>query len=213
MKRSLLKNRWTVLALVLPVVVYLGLTAVGEKTATAQGEQIFLDWQDGPTNCQPPFPIPPVCATWHEISPLFCRTWHQDGYGDNGDGVVSACDIIIINGVTYHVDSADPTVYLDCNGDGQTSRIVEPVTDEWNYGNPYDTQWMEIWPEFGLIHTIEGWNDGDASGGLSVCDVILVNGQNCHVKRIGCNIRVSFPTTSTEDTSWGKVKGFFSDLF
>ena len=105
----------------LAAVLYFGLTAVEDKTATAQVQQIFLDWQDGPNNWQPPFFIPPFCATWHEISPVFCRTYHQDGFADNGDGVVSPCDFIILNGVTYHVDSAGPTVYLDCSGGGQTT--------------------------------------------------------------------------------------------
>jgi hypothetical protein len=213
MARSLLKSRWLIIAIVLPAIVYIGLTTVGHRSATAAGEQVFLDWQDGPPNWSPPFLIPPNCATWHEISPAFCNVYHQDTYNDNGDGVVSPCDIIALNGIAYHVDTAGPTVYLDCSGGGQTTRIIEPVDENWIDGNPYDTQWMEIWPNFGVIHTIDGWNDGDASGDLTVCDIIIIAGQTCHVKRIGCNIRVTRVPTATEESTWGKVKGLFQDMF
>ncbi len=41
MKRSLLKRRWVLLAVVMTLALYLGLTAVGSKTVTAQVPQIF----------------------------------------------------------------------------------------------------------------------------------------------------------------------------
>lgn len=210
MRSALLKRRWALLAAVLGLALYVGLTAVGNRSATAQVPQIFLDWADGPNNWQPPFYIPPNCASWHEISPVFCNMYHQDGFQDNGDGYVSPCDIIVLNGIVYHVDTAGPTLYLDCSGGGQTTMIVEPVDENWQGGDPALTEWFEVYPNFGLSHTLEYYTDGDNSGGLTVCDFVPVGGTSCHVKRIGCNIRVSRPPTSTEPSTWGSVKGLFN---
>jgi hypothetical protein len=210
------RNRWTLLAI--PVVV-LGLLALtmghrGVTPAIADGPQLFLDWTDGPSNWQPGVPWfpPPFCAQWHEISPDFCKDWHQVGYEDNGDGVVSVCDYIILQQapappIRFHIDEVGPTVYLDCNG-----VIMEPADPAWDGGNPYNTQWQVLYPTAG-VYDLGGWAD-NGNGTLDVCDFVTIPGiGDCHVKRVGCNIRVSVPPTGTDLGTWGKVKGIFSNLF
>jgi hypothetical protein len=189
----------------------LAVASRGPATATAQGTQIFLDYNNGPVNWDPlvPWPIPPFCTTWHEITPAFCMTHHTDDYSDNGDGVVSVCDIIVLNGIPYHVDEVGPTLYLDCG------LIMEPADPTWVGGNPYNTQWLQLHPTYDPTPIdLAGWYDVDGSGGLNVCDNIQVpGGAICHVKRIGCNIRVSPVPNATEESTWGKIKGAFESLF
>ncbi len=216
MRRAITRNRWALIAI--PVVA-LGLLALtmghqGVTPASATDPQLFLDWSNGPSNWDPsqPWVPPPFCSIWHEISPDFCKEWHQVGYEDNGDGVVSACDYIILQNapappVRFHIDSFGPTVYLDCGG-----AIMEPATLGWLGGDPYTTQWQMLYPTQG-IYDLGGWADnGDNT--LSVCDYVTIPGVgNCHVKRIGCDIRVSVVPTGTENSTWGKMKGLFSNLF
>ncbi len=46
----------------------------------------------------------PICEMWHQVAPVFCGLGHVDDWLDeNGDQVVSPCDILIIDGITYHV--------------------------------------------------------------------------------------------------------------
>ncbi|NNF08249.1 MAG: hypothetical protein HKN21_15910, partial [Candidatus Eisenbacteria bacterium] len=59
-------------------------------------------------------PAPPDCSTWHELYPAYCANSHQDSYMDNGDGCLSACDEIVLDGVTYHITWVGPTYYMTC---------------------------------------------------------------------------------------------------
>ena len=172
-------------------------------------QEIFLDWSDGPENCSSGIFAPPAnCATWHEISPAFCTDHHQDGFEDNGDGVVSVCDYITLDNSRYHVVNVGPTLYLDCSPGGQNPLILEPVS-AWN-GDPMEAQWVEIYPENGgYFGYMESWVD-NGDGQLSVCDEVVIAGITCHVKRVGCNIRVvSAPPNATEQKTWGNIKAFF----
>lgn len=46
----------------------------------------------------------PVCETWIEVWPEFGPQFHVDQWIDNGDGVVSPCDFVVIGGATAHID-------------------------------------------------------------------------------------------------------------
>jgi len=216
MRRMITRNRWLLIAVPLLVLGFFVLASGhrGATTAIANPPQLFLDWSDGPSNWNPSLPwVPPgFCSLWHEISPTFCQEWHQVGYEDNGDGVVSPCDYIILQQapaapIRFHVDSVSPTVYLDCNG-----AVMEPATLGWLGGDPYTTQWLMLFPTTGTFD-VGGWADnGDNT--LSVCDYLTIPGVgNCHVKRIGCDIRVSEVPTGTQPSTWGTLKGIFSNLF
>jgi hypothetical protein len=47
---------------------------------------------------QPP-PPPDSSVQWHRIYPpeSYCEGWHQDGFIDNGDGILSHCDTLIMS--------------------------------------------------------------------------------------------------------------------
>jgi len=46
----------------------------------------------------------PTCEIWHEVYPVYCNEWHVDGWEDNGDGELSVCDNVLINGIWWHID-------------------------------------------------------------------------------------------------------------
>ncbi|MFN0150653.1 MAG: hypothetical protein ACKVU1_08080 [bacterium] len=187
------------------------IAASGPERAVAQ-QEIYLDWSDGPENCASgtPWLPPPTCSSWHEIAPAFCTDHHQDGFQDNGDGVVSVCDVITLDGADYHIVNAGPTLYLDCSGGGEaagTTMILEP---EGAYtGDPMAVEWFEVYPDlYGYAGTITSWLD-NGDGELSVCDQVVIGGLTCHVKRVGCNIRVVPFVNANEASTWGKIKSFF----
>ncbi len=62
---------------------------------------------------EPQFTVPgpsPVCETWHEVWPNFCRNFHINQWIDNGNGYLDACDDVYTKDypgapeVRYHID-------------------------------------------------------------------------------------------------------------
>ncbi len=180
--------------------------------AEAQSQEIFLDWADGPENCEAPFAISPDSANWHELAPTYCANRVQTGFTDNGDGVVSVGDYIFLDGVRFRVTSSGPVVYLDC-AVGYNPTIIAPLDGSVPEGDLTLTTWVEIYPEFGEIlgRIREVTENGD--GRLSVCDYVSLGPITCHVKRVGCDIRVVEAPNASENPSWGAVKGLFGRLF
>jgi len=193
----------------------LGAYLVGGRpadVAEAQSQEIFLDWEDGPENCEAPFALPPDSSTWHEIAPTYCNSRRQTGFVDNGDAVVSVGDYIFLDGVRFRVTSSGPVVYLDCSA-GINPTIMAPLDGALPEGDITETTWIELYPEYGEIlgRVREITENGD--GQLSVCDYVSLGPITCHVKRVGCDIRVVEAPNATETPSWGSVKGFFGKLF
>ena len=54
--------------------------------------------------------MPPPGSHWRELFPN-PGTDHQDVYVDNGDGVLSACDLIKLNGLDFHITWVGPTYH------------------------------------------------------------------------------------------------------
>ena len=157
--------------------------------------------------------IPPNCSTWHELYPNHCAPSHQSGYQDNGDGCVSACDVIELDGVSWHVTWVGPTYYLLCDPDGTnpTDVIWEPNQEPHDPASPVCENWQEVWPNFGDVCHIDDWQDHDGSGNVTPCDDIWYQGTRYHVQDIKLNIIVEEPTPA-EDSTWGKIKNRFKAL-
>ena len=162
-------------------------------------------------------PIPPAGSSWHEIYPAFCATYTQDGYEDNGDGVVSACDRIRLNGVLYHIEWAGPTYWTTCSttpgGPGPTVAFepTQPSTGE----NPICQIWHEVYPNFCQQIHIDSWHD-NGNGVLDVCDVVdnltPEGPRYYHIDRIECNITIREVTTPVNPSTWSRIKGFIGGI-
>jgi hypothetical protein len=148
--------------------------------------------------------IPPDCSGWHELWPSFCAISHQDSLLDNGDGELSACDQIILDGSRYRVDWVGPTYWMDCE------LILEPT--DYQPGSPVCQVWVEIWPDYGQQWHIDGWQD-NGNGVVDACDILVVSGQGtvltCHLNEVALNIRVTGEPTPTEESTWGRIKSLF----
>lgn len=165
--------------------------------AVSEGE-IYLELQGGMKD-----PIPGTCSIWNELWPNFGRPWHQDGYLDSdGDGEVTICDYIKLDGQDYHIEWVGPTYTLVCMGEVSYFEPTEPQSG----GNPTCEVWQEVWPQHGRLAHVDAWED-NGDGVVSVCDFVTLDGMVCHIEDIGLNITVvpSGPVPNTEN-SWGSVK-------
>jgi len=165
-------------------------------------------------------PIPPAGSTWHELYPMFCGTYVQDGYEDNGDGIVSACDRIRLSGILYHIVWAGPTYWTTCSstpGGPGTTVIYEPMTPS-NGGNPVCQVWHEIFPDFCQQIHIDSWID-NGDGLLSVCDVVDVQDPTglppryYHIDRIECDITIEPVSVPVTPSTWSQIKSFIGGIF
>ena len=164
------------------------------------------------------------CTTWFELYPNWGNIWHWEGYDDlgklpvedNGDGYLSPCDRVNLGGMSWHVIYHGPT-FLTASG-GHLEPFPSTSTDEpfvYEPGNPVCQTWTLI-EEGGFseeIH-IDDWIDGDASGTVTVCDMIIVGGNSIHIVGEKPNMHVTDPQVSpAQQRAWNKIKALFSQLF
>lgn len=153
--------------------------------------------------------VPVNCSTWHEIYPAFCANHHQDEYGDyNGDGQVSVCDAIKLDGQCYHITWVGPTYWT--TGPGGTT-VFEPL-DPYDPADPVCSTWQPFFP-VGLepVH-VDQWEDANGNDIVDVCDSINSGGVIYHVDRVELNIHIVPGPTLTEESTWGRIKSFLNRL-
>ena len=145
----------------------------------------------------------PVETDWHELYPEYCNEYHLSDWEDNGDGVLSPCDYIVLTGETeevYHVDEMTVTIFVSLPAVDQ-----EPIALEFTGGydeveraiyEPICTYWHEIRPVFCPEYHLKYWDDnGDYY--LSYCDWIYLvdletgEGDWYHVEEVTWDIIVS----------------------
>jgi len=172
---------------------------------TASG-QICLELGGSPVR----YDIPDTGSPWHELFPNFCVMHNQTGYSDNGDGVVSECDAIFLDGLMYHIDWAGPTYYLYNTETGDV-KFLEPTSDDPG-ANPVGEIWHEVAPAYCTEWEIMGWDD-NGNGVVDPCDIIVLAGDTLwHIEEVRLDITVS-PESPVEDSTWGQIKSFFRNLF
>ena len=95
------------------------------------GAQVYTSAAVQPQSCSVTAP-PSNCTTWQaKTAAGDSIAVHQDDYRDNGDGVVSVCDYIQLDGVWYHIISV---TRKDCTGAGRLEVGIEgpelPATNQ-----------------------------------------------------------------------------------
>lgn len=189
------------------VSVLLTAAALAAACVPAAGQSIHLEFVGVPGRAD--MPVPPVCTTWHEIYPNHCTPHHQTGYGDDGDGFVSVCDQIQLDGLSYHIDWVGPTYYLVGIPGRDVVMYLEP--QEIPGRNPVCETWHEIYPDYCIAHHIDAWED-NGDGIVSPCDMVWLNDVPWHIESIGFNIIVT-PDSPVEPDSWSRIKQMFRTLF
>jgi hypothetical protein len=135
----------------------------------------------------------------------FCTWQTQTDHDDvNGDGQLSVCDNIQLDGVWKHIEWVGPTIGLERVGGGDMM-YVEPIGDRQN--------------EYHIIHppelacTIFTPLAGELN---QPCDILIVQegpfAGEWHVIEISTNIHTNGGSPVDEST-WGAIKRFFSNLF
>lgn len=181
------------------VVALVGIVAL----AVPAGAQLHLEFAGSPIRN-----IPVGCSEWHELFPNFCVIHHQDAYQDNGDGVVSVCDIIVLSGTRYHVDWVGPTYELE---DMVTSdRVWYEPTDPFPPTNPVCSTWHQVAPDFCMAKHVDGWEDGNHDGVLNECDTVWIGGRAWHVAAVNLDITVTEEPSPVSHETWGVIKHLFS---
>ena len=217
-----MKSRRLPLAAVLATAIVLSFFLIPIHSVTqAVGENIYLDLQ---TPASPNArgvtgvaigDVPPPGSHWHELWPNYCGDWTQEDYRDNGDGVISACDIIVLDGMEYHITWAGPTYFTTCTDPtGLTQEVIYEPTADPNPQSPVCEIWHEVYPNFCAETHVDDYQD-NGDGVLSECDLVYSGGtdgivREYHIDRIGCNIIVE-PGSSVpnKQTTWGLLKNLF----
>ena len=169
--------------------------------ACAQDRILEIDLAPGE-----PEPIPPNCTGWHELWPSFCTAAHQDSLDDNGDGMLSVDDVIILDLMPYHVDWVGPTYTLDCD--------IQVQPTDYQDGDPAGQTWIEMAPNYGELWQIDEWAD-NGNGAVDICDNLVMTGGVagetliCHIDDISTSIHVTMVTTPVEHGSWSRFKSLF----
>jgi hypothetical protein len=138
----------------------------------------------------------PQGTDWHELYPVFCTNYTLDKWEDNGDGVLSPCDQILMHpkpdGAVepYHVENVTITLlvsYSDLPPPRSPLRspgMVMYIELEGGYNPtvlraPNCTYWHEISPVFCTRYHLLDWKD-NGSGELDFCDSVLL--ENKHMR-------------------------------
>jgi len=127
----------------------------------------------------------PVCTKWHEIYPVYCRTWHLSSWEDNLG--LSPSDQIVLtlkDPVThepipgaeaeYHVDKL--TVAMNITDMMEETHIVKfeeslKQFKQYHWMEPISTQWHEVDPQYCRQWHLISWID-NGDGILGYCDII-----------------------------------------
>ncbi|MFH1501787.1 MAG: hypothetical protein ABIG03_01940 [Candidatus Eisenbacteria bacterium] len=152
--------------------------------------------------------------TWHQLYPTYCQYDTQTGHDDaDGNGTMDVCEHIFFDGERHHIEWVGPTfrlVYMGAPPEGRP-----PVLDKFVEDAPLkDRQYSyhEIYPVFcNIIETTEPITNE--------CQEIWIEFPPedvgwWHVQKIETNIRtVPDPVNPVEQSTWGKIKSWFGDLF
>ncbi|MFH1501788.1 MAG: hypothetical protein ABIG03_01945 [Candidatus Eisenbacteria bacterium] len=180
---------------------YVVMAIVIAALAIPAGAQMYLESGGPPIRYDDS--IPPDGSQWHELYPAFCTPRIQNSYEDNGDGVVSACDVIVIDGIRNHVDWAGPTYYIAHAQVGE--RWLEPEP-----GIP--DMYHEVAPVFCTTWEVLDWDDVDQDTEISFCDMLLLSDGWWHVEDVRLDITVTEEPSPVEQSTWGKIKSWFGSI-
>ena len=143
-------------------------------SAGAVKEAVYID--AGSWNVLVPPPVPPTGTPWDQLYPDTGHIYLQTGYHDNGDGIVSTCDNLELDGVMHHVDWVGPTYWIALVTD---TMVVEPDPSNPDSLDLQVCDYLhEISPDFCTIWHVEDFIDNDLSGSPSVGDEIVITTQN-----------------------------------
>jgi hypothetical protein len=151
---------------------------------------------------------PPDGSTWHTLHPpdAYCTNGVQTDHDDvDGDGNMSFCDNIQIDGAWKHIEWCGPTFTLVYMGGGRQNKYVEPIE-----GDGRQFTYHEVHPTYcNIITTTEPIE--------YECQYVWIESPpedvgEWHVEAIETNIRTNGGSPVNPGT-WSKIKNFFSSLF
>jgi hypothetical protein len=162
------------------------------------------------------FGLPADCSTWHELFPNYSTPHHQDPFTDTGDGVLSPCDVIVLDNMCLHITWVGPTYYTTCfpPGGPPTQVVFEPSDP--GSGNPVCQVWHDVYPNYCNEIHVDSWHD-NGNGVLDECDEIDVMGPLgttiYHIDRVSTDIIVVPGPTPVQPGTWGKIKALIGRIF
>ncbi len=151
---------------------------------------------------------PPDGSGWHTLYPPadYCTNVTQTNHDDvDGDGNMSFCDNIQMDGVWKHIEWVGPTFTIFRPG-AREPMLVEPIAGS------RQNQYHIIFPPEAfcvIIHTDQPI--------VEVCQYIVILeppefAGEWHVEEIDTNIHTN-GGSPVEPSTWSKIKSFFGNLF
>jgi len=200
---------------------HLAIGSSGWPGAKLHGKTNATGAQDVPIQTPPSTPIPPpppaihldaeppilihpadigaiMSADWHEIYPSYCNWYHIINWIDEGDGLLGYCDYVMMEDLSwYHVERVTVTLFLILEGTGEPMYIeFEGNYLDFPFGMPISTWWHEVYPDYCNWYHLTSWLDTDASGNLTVCDIIDLTDEFAevswwHVEKVKTDILIT----------------------
>jgi hypothetical protein len=149
---------------------------------------------------------------WHQLVPNYCQNDTQTDHDDaDGNGSIDVCEHIFFNGERHHIEWIGPTYKLvQVPGVGRPP--VLPKYVEEMAVNGRNAAYHEVYPIFcNVIETTEPITNA--------CQEVWIESPPedvgwWHVEEISTNIRtVPDPVNPVEESTWGKIKAWFGDMF
>jgi hypothetical protein len=206
-KENMMLHKISILLAVSALVVATGGTALSSR---------FLHMEPDPAKFGE---LPPDGTVWHEVHPDFCTHYDQIRYHDNGDDIVSICDMITLTdptGATYghHITDVYWTYVFE---EGPDFLYFEALTDP--HTSPIKQSWHLVYPteDFCQYWGIIDWLDANNTNMIDACDELVFmrpDGSQVmmHVVEVSIDIVIDEGSAADEGT-WGKIKSFFGDMF
>jgi len=201
---------------------HLAIGSSGWPGAKLHGKTDATGAQDVPIQTPPSAPIPPpppaihldaeppilihpadigtiMSVEWHEIYPLYCNWYHIiDWLDSNLNGELDYCDYVMMEDLSwYHVEKVTVTLFLISEGAGEPMYIeFEGDYLDFPFGMPISTWWHEVYPDYCNWYHLTSWEDTDAGGTLTFCDMIDLTDEFAevswwHVEKVKTDILVT----------------------
>ncbi|MBN2227653.1 MAG: hypothetical protein JW763_09845 [candidate division Zixibacteria bacterium] len=171
---------------------------VGPKMTAIDGaETVYLEYMDY-DNPDVHDIVAPIGTYWYEKYPDYYTLYVVFGWNDNGDGILSAGDVVVFREL---VTQSSTIMNITSLGTGIVLEDIPPIPESLpdditleNYtgftppdGDPTGVDWIEIRPNYAASWTITSWSD-NGSGKLSVGDILRFDeskGINYNVAWVG----------------------------
>jgi hypothetical protein len=198
------------------------LVVIPSQSVAQEPGQIGLIAKPGGSSSLP-WSIPANGTRWERYTPGPWASLVQEAYTDNGDGVMSAGDEVVLDGTQYPITRVGPAAY--CKGSVFNAVVDEEIYLGYFVLLPPSGFVPEMWSGPWSVYSLEGqpydwpiencyWVDLDEDGILSAGDrlgeIEWTTYRVFTIELVTVAAQVAdFGAVSVEPTTWGRIKTLY----